>query len=109
MLAEGRHPASAAPLGLCHIALMSLFIVTGNWPTLSQAPVSYVEMYSKGRGWRPPSGDANAGIGGKNMSNKLELHLWRPAAGPDHTALTGATVKCVCLVRPCQKFCFKKI
>lgn len=29
MLAEGRHPAFAALLGLCHIALMSLFIVTG--------------------------------------------------------------------------------
>lgn len=47
MLAEGRHPASVAPLGLCHIALMSWFIVTGNWPTLRPALVSCVELYSK--------------------------------------------------------------
>lgn len=49
MLADGRHPAFAALLGLCHFTLMSLFIVTGNWPTLF-AFVSYVELYSKEKG-----------------------------------------------------------
>lgn len=49
MLADGRHPASAALLGLCHSALVSLFLVTGNWPTLRRAFASYMESYSKAK------------------------------------------------------------
>lgn len=78
MLAEGRHPAFAALLGLCHIALMSLFIVTGNWPTLRRAFVSHVELYSKEGGWKPLSGSAKANIGMKHVrrtsSEPVENH-----------------------------------
>lgn len=55
MLAEGRHPASAAPRRLCHSALASPFMETGNWPTYRWVFVSSAQLYSKEKRWKPLS------------------------------------------------------